>query len=260
MLSSLEESTPGISAWTQILFFLRTRPRCGSGDPEQHRDLDYDGRIHRICDLADDAYARVNAIFAAHPDQLRKGPHDAMDARRFPRNVLLLHGGAARCTRAPHPFVPVATVTGAMVFALVYVGWLIYFINHISRSISVNHIVDRIARETEQVIEELMPYPRGPFSLPDREGPRQNGSLLNRRSGYIRYVNINRLVALSQAYRICVHLERRVGQFVPAGVALMRVSKAERVPADRALHLVAAFDIGPAHPAAGCRVRYHPDR
>src|SRR5208337_1427632 len=65
----------------------------------------------------------------------------------------------------PQAFVPVATVTGAMVLALVCVGWLIYFINHISQSISVNHIVDRIARETEMVIEELMPDFRGPFSI-----------------------------------------------------------------------------------------------
>ena len=48
-------------------------------------------------------------------------------------------------------------------------AWLIYFINHISRSISVNHIVDRTARETELVIDELIPYPRGPFQLPDRD-------------------------------------------------------------------------------------------
>src|SRR6202167_51962 len=39
----------------------------------------------------------------------------------------------------PHPFVPVGTVTGAMALALVSVGWLIYFIHHISQSISVNH-------------------------------------------------------------------------------------------------------------------------
>src|SRR5271154_7549860 len=71
----------------------------------------------------------------------------------------------------PHVFVPVATVTGAMLLALVCVGWLIYFINHISRSISVNHIVDRIARETELVIDQLMPYPRGPFPLQDRNEP-----------------------------------------------------------------------------------------
>jgi uncharacterized membrane protein len=70
--------------------------------------------------------------------------------------------------------------------------------------------------------------------------------IFNRQSGYIRYININRPVVLAKAYQICVHLERRVGQFVPAGVPLMRVSKPERVPADRALHLVAAFDIGPA--------------
>ena len=79
----------------------------------------------------------------------------------------------------PHPFVPVATVTGAMVLALVCVGWLIYFINHISQSISVNHIVDRIARETEQVIDDLMPYPRGPFPLPDRSeaSPAEDGTI-----------------------------------------------------------------------------------
>jgi uncharacterized membrane protein len=99
------------------------------------------------------------------------------------------------------------------------------------------------------VIEEFMPYPQGPFLLPDRPeaSSAEHGTpILNRQSGYIRYVNINRLVALAKAYQVCVHLERRVGQFVPSGVPLMRVSKPERVPPDRALHLVAAFDIGPA--------------
>ena len=148
----------------------------------------------------------------------------------------------------PHPFVPVATVTGAMMLALVCVGWLIYFIYHISQSISVNHIVDRIARETELVIDEFMPYPQGPFRLPDRSeaSSAEDGTpILSRQSGYIRYVDIKHLVALAKTYQICVHLERRVGQFVPAGVPLMRVSKPERMPADRALHLIAAFDIGP---------------
>jgi uncharacterized membrane protein len=148
----------------------------------------------------------------------------------------------------PHPFAPVVTVTGAMVLALVCVGWLIYFINHISRSISVNHIVDRIARETELVIAELMPHPRGAFPPFDRaeEFPAEDGTaVLNRQSGYIRYVNVARLVALAKAYRVCVSVERRVGQFVPAGVPLLRVSRADRLPADGADHLAAAFDIGP---------------
>ena len=58
-----------------------------------------------------------------------------------------------------------------MLLALVCVGWLIYFINHISRSISVNHIVDRIAREAELVVDQFMPFPRGPFPLSDRNEP-----------------------------------------------------------------------------------------
>jgi uncharacterized membrane protein len=157
--------------------------------------------------------------------------------------------GALPAARAlPHPFAPVATVTGAMVLALVCVGWLIYFINHISISISVNHIVDRVARETEFVIDELMPHKRGAFPLLDRNEASlaEDGSpILNPRSGYIRYIDINHLVGLAQAYRICIRSERRVGQFVPAGVPLIRVSKPERVSADESLHLIAAFDIGP---------------
>ncbi len=63
----------------------------------------------------------------------------------------------------PQPFVPVLTVLVAMALALVCVGWLIFFINHISRSISVSHIVDRIAGETLLVIDQLMPHPRGSY-------------------------------------------------------------------------------------------------
>jgi uncharacterized membrane protein len=148
----------------------------------------------------------------------------------------------------PRPFVPVVTVTGAMLLALVCVGWLIYFINHISHSISVNHIVDRIAREAELVIDEFMPYPRGPFPLQDRNEPSSDAGgspVASPASGYIRYIDINRLVALAKAYRIRVRLERRVGHFVPAGGPLMSVSDGERVPPEHAVHLAGTFDIGP---------------
>ena len=53
----------------------------------------------------------------------------------------------------PRPFAPVATVCGAMLLALTCVGWLLFFIHHITHAISVSHIVDRIASETESMIE-----------------------------------------------------------------------------------------------------------
>jgi len=163
----------------------------------------------------------------------------------------------------PHPFVPVATVTGAMVLALVRVGWLIYFINHISQSISVNHIVDRIARETELVIEELMPDPRGSFPLTAQSEPPPacDGAIISRRSGYIRYVDIHRLVDLAQTYRVYVHLERRVGQFRTS----RRSACAHLEGTARSGGTCSPFHRGlrywpdPYH-AAGCGVRHYSDR
>ena len=60
----------------------------------------------------------------------------------------------------PKPFAPVATVLGAMLLSLVCVGWLLFFIHHISQAINVNQIVDRIASETVAMIDEMMPHPR----------------------------------------------------------------------------------------------------
>ena len=148
----------------------------------------------------------------------------------------------------PYPFVPAATVSGAMLLALGCVAWLIYFIHHISQSISVNHIVDRIAGETELVIDEFMPYTRSPFpldALEDVASIEEGAAILNRRSGYIRYIDINRLIGLAREYGIRVRLARRVGHFVPAGVPIIRISKPDRVSPERELHLLAAIDIGP---------------
>jgi uncharacterized membrane protein len=250
VLSSLEESIPEISTWIPNTLF------------PSHEDPGVAQVI--LSSIATSIMTVVSIVFAIllmtltlastqfSPRILISFVRD----RTTQRTLGVFLGTFTYCMAAlpaartlPHPFVPVATVTGAMVLALVCVGWLIYFINHISQSISVNHIVDRIARETELVIDEFMPYPRDPFQLRDRSEPSSAehwAPILNRQSGYIRYVDINRLVALAKAYRICVHLERRVGQFVPAGVPLMRMSKPERAPADGARHLIAAVDIGPA--------------
>jgi uncharacterized membrane protein len=148
----------------------------------------------------------------------------------------------------PAPFAPVVTVVGAMALAPVCVAWLIYFIHHISNAISVNHIVDRIARETELVIDELMPYPRRPIHWDKAFGASLEDLkhvVASSQSGYIRFVDIARLSALAKSYRTCVRLERRVGQFIPEGRALLRVTRGHRITESRALELLSAIDIGP---------------
>jgi uncharacterized membrane protein len=149
----------------------------------------------------------------------------------------------------PVPFSPVATVAGAMLLALLCVGWLIFFIHHISQAISVNHIVDRIAGETERVIDELMPYPslrhaRAGVPAPRWEVPGE--TVRCPVSGYIRFVDTAGLLAVAKASRLRVQVMRRVGHFVAEGVPLLMVSRADRL--DEAVQgaLLAAFDIGPA--------------
>jgi uncharacterized membrane protein len=147
----------------------------------------------------------------------------------------------------PAPFAPVATVAGAMLLALVCVGWLIFFIHHVSQSISVNHIVDRIAGETELVIDELMPHPRnhafraGPPA--DWEGA--STPVACPLSGYIRFVDTEALLVVAKGARLRVRILRRVGQFIPAGVPLLRVNRSDRLDEATAAALLATFDIGP---------------
>ena len=112
----------------------------------------------------------------------------------------------------PTPFAPVVTVAGAMALAPVCVGWLIYFIHHISNAISVNHIVDRIARETEDVIDALMPYPWRPAHSDLAYGVSLADLVTvipSPRSGYIRFVDIRRLTALAKSYGVCLKMARQ---------------------------------------------------
>ena len=149
----------------------------------------------------------------------------------------------------PHPFAPVVTVMGAMLLALACVGWLLFFIHHISRAISVNHIVDRIASETEAMIDEtdaLAPPSRVARTADDpRRGYTWETTLTSQVSGYIRFLDTQRLVALAKSYHVKVDVLRRVGHFVPAGVPLMKLSKGDRMPPDGTEELLGAFDFGP---------------
>ena len=146
----------------------------------------------------------------------------------------------------PAPFEPVATVLGAMILAVACVGWLLFFIYHISHAISVNQIVDRIAAETEGVVDEIMPSPRRlRIAEPPGEAIEWQPAVPSEVSGYIRVVDIHRLVVLAKTFHVKIRVTRRVGQFVPEGLPLVEVSKADRVTADTADDIRAAFDFGP---------------
>ena len=148
----------------------------------------------------------------------------------------------------PEAFSPVVTVIVAILLAIACVGLLLFFIHHISRAISVNHIVDRIATETEAVLDEVMPLPWKPRHLEtsDSAEPTEwETPLLAEESGYIRFIDLQQLLSVTTAYHLKVKAVRRVGQFVPVGTPLLLLNRSDRVTPEAAAALRAAFDLGP---------------
>ena len=249
VLSSIEEAVPSASAWVPTTLF------------PSHEDAQVAQVILSV--IATSTMTVVSIVFAILLMTL------TLASMQFSPRILtsfvrdqgtqwtlgIFLGTFAYCLAAlpaarsvPQPFAPVLTVLGAMLLALISVGWLLFFIYHISHAISVNHIVDRIARETELVIDVLMPHPRTGFSRPAMpvSGPEEaEFPILNEVSGYIRFIDTRRLLAFARLHHLRVRVTRRVGHFIPAGVPLLMVSRRTRLDQHHAVDLTGAFDIGP---------------
>ena len=149
--------------------------------------------------------------------------------------------------RSVPPTTPAIAVLGAMVLALACTVALVAFIHHIARSINVNFITERIARETEFVIDQVTPEPRsGPAVGGGYPTPRFDGPMIRApRSGYIRYVDAERLRSIAKGAGLAISLERRVGHFVAEGVPLLRLSKAKRLRGGDEAAILETVDLGP---------------
>lgn len=149
----------------------------------------------------------------------------------------------------PKPFAPVATTTGAMLLALMCVGWLLFFIYHISQSISVSHIVDRIAAETEVIIDDLMPWPHavgGQVEAAAVDFSTWDMPLASHTSGYIRFIDTKKLLSLASEFKVKVRVLRRVGHFVPEGAPVFMIYKGERLTEENRAELLSVLELGPS--------------
>ena len=249
VFSSLEETIPAVSAWVpRTLFPSRADPQVAQ--------IILGGIAASIMTVVSIVFAILLMTLTLASMQFSPRILVSFVRDRVTQWTLgIFLGTFAYCMTAlpaarflPQPFSPVATVTGAMVLALVCVAWLLFFIHHISEAISVNHIVDRIARETEEVINDIMPYAQNfayrsepvPIDEKTREYP-----VINERPGYIRYIDTGRLLQLGSDYKVRIVIFRRIGHFVPAGVRLFTVFGGDQLDPARENELRRAFGIGP---------------
>lgn len=147
----------------------------------------------------------------------------------------------------PHPVVPTLSITLALFLAAACLFYLIYFIHHIAVAIQVNFIVDHVARETELALRNRFgpqlkhsPQPDTPL-----KEPTAGKNIVSHVSGYVQYIDENRLLYLATRANANIFIHRWTGQFIPAGAACFTITPAAAATKPLQKAALACFHIGP---------------
>lgn len=147
---------------------------------------------------------------------------------------------------------PVLSVTVAILVTLIAIGYFIHFIDHITKTIRANYIVDDIDR---QVMQLLRKQPGGSAEILHDEAVvnalrgEQVKIIPAPAVGYLQSVDHETLVQVAQKYDVIIRVEPMIGDFVAKGRPLFSVgSTAEEVDheqlADLTKELSETIEIG----------------
>ena len=147
----------------------------------------------------------------------------------------------------PQAVVPALSLTLALVLAAGCLFYLIYFIHHIAIAIQVNYIVDRVARETENALRNRFggPMRRFPPTEPPLAEPTAGKNIASNISGYVQFIDENKLMNLAVEGNATIFIHRWTGQFIPAGVACFTITPAAAATKQLNRSALACFHIGP---------------
>jgi uncharacterized membrane protein len=124
-------------------------------------------------------------------------------------------------------FVPHVSVTCAVVFAVASVGVLIYFIDHVARSIQAESLIAAIGADLRETIRALRDSSEEEvFESPLAAG-RPMVSILAEESGYLEHLNRDRLVQFAERKSLLIESCLRPGDFVMRGSEVFKVKGAE---------------------------------
>lgn len=147
-------------------------------------------------------------------------------------------------------FVPHMAVTIAVMLAIASLAMLVYYIDHIAQSIHADAVMHSVAQEMELVIDQIFPE-----SSPSCAEPTQAEEppvalegdpcrLCAKRSGYIRFINCDQLLATSCSKDLFVRVRAHPGSFVMLGDCLADVWPADRVTDEARDDMISAFVLG----------------
>jgi uncharacterized membrane protein len=139
---------------------------------------------------------------------------------------------AVRVQRSGHAaFVPGVSITLAYGLALASLAMFVYFVNHIAQSIRVVNILEAVARETRDAIDANYPHEPGP-DLPVPLAPVGPTATvcLDGPGGAVVGIDERALVDLARDHDCVLRIVPGVGDFVPSGGQVFRVSGTDDPP------------------------------
>ncbi len=125
-------------------------------------------------------------------------------------------------------FVPSLAVLGGLVLAFVGIGYLIFFIHHISMSIQASSIIAAAAEETTAAVDHLFPKELGD-STDEDDGPLAAlagsawSTVASWKTGYIESIDGDALLTWARDHKTILRMERGIGEFVVEGAPLVSV-------------------------------------
>lgn len=157
-------------------------------------------------------------------------------------------------------FVPQLSVSIAILLGIASLGVLIYFIHHVSVSIQTEEVVARVGRDLIRGIDRLFPghlgqpEPQDAAALSDAslsDTFERDARLVGAgEDGYLQRIDGDTLLALAERENVQMRLERRPGQYLVKGHALLTVWPGDRVDDELVHQLHAAFVVGHQRTAA----------
>ena len=124
-------------------------------------------------------------------------------------------------------FVPVAAVTVAIALALVSVIFMIYYINHVARSVQVAVIFQRVTDDTIALLADPLAGEAEPATTTDPSvvcNPAGSGVAIPApEDGYLQAIDAASLLGCAQTWGLTIRTEALVGGFLLAGTPLATI-------------------------------------
>jgi uncharacterized membrane protein len=149
-------------------------------------------------------------------------------------------------------FVPNVAVTGAVILALVSIGFLIFFINHAARSIQASVIIDAVTSDTLTAIRQVFPErmeadAEEPLVAADDYTADRTEEPLTiecRRAGYIQELDRAALRGIAGQNHLFIRMDVEIGKHVLPGDDVMTVWPGDDVDARIEEQLLDALMLG----------------